>query len=78
MKVKRVETGPLEFVDDWTGIFIRGDNAFSYALAVSDILLYLDKASPVSWMYLESLRKLLIASDMSNPERPIPQKAVLK
>lgn len=25
---KRVETGPVRFGDDWTGVFIRGDNAF--------------------------------------------------
>jgi hypothetical protein len=23
----RVETGPLKFGDDWTGVFIRGDDA---------------------------------------------------
>jgi hypothetical protein len=25
---KRVETGPVQFGEDWPGIFIRGDNAF--------------------------------------------------
>lgn len=25
---KRVETGPVQFGDDWTGLFIRGDNCF--------------------------------------------------
>lgn len=28
----RVETGPIQFGDDWPGIFIRGDNAAHYAL----------------------------------------------
>lgn len=27
----RVETGVVQFGDDWPGIFIRGDNAFAYA-----------------------------------------------
>lgn len=27
----RVETGPLQFGDDWPGIFIRGDNALADA-----------------------------------------------
>ena len=27
----RVETGTVKFGDDWTGVFIRGDNAFGYA-----------------------------------------------
>lgn len=30
----RVETGPVRFGDDWTGVFIRGDNAFAYLLAL--------------------------------------------
>jgi hypothetical protein len=25
--MKRVETGPLKINDDWTGVFIRGDDA---------------------------------------------------
>jgi hypothetical protein len=25
---ERVETGPVQFGDDWPGVFIRGDNAF--------------------------------------------------
>jgi len=29
--MSRVETGPLKFGDDWTGVFIRGDNALSWA-----------------------------------------------
>jgi hypothetical protein len=27
----RPETGPIQFGDDWPGIFIRGDNAMGYA-----------------------------------------------
>lgn len=27
----RVETGPVQFDDDWPGIFIRGDDTFAYA-----------------------------------------------
>jgi hypothetical protein len=26
----RPETGPMQFDDDWRGIFIRGDDAFGY------------------------------------------------
>jgi hypothetical protein len=34
----RVETGPVQFGDDWPGIFIRGDNAMwlRYALSCGD------------------------------------------
>ena len=28
----RVETGPVQFGDDWPGVFIRGDNALAFAM----------------------------------------------
>jgi hypothetical protein len=34
----RAETGTMKFGDDWTGVFLRGDDAFGYANALSDIL----------------------------------------
>lgn len=34
----RVETGPVMFGDDWTGLFIRGDDAFGFALSLRAIL----------------------------------------
>lgn len=34
----RPETGPMQFDDDWTGVFIRGDNAAGYAQALSRLL----------------------------------------
>jgi hypothetical protein len=35
---ERVETGPVQFGDDWPGYFIRGDNAFALRLAIANIL----------------------------------------
>lgn len=35
---KRVETGPLQFGDDWPGVFIRGDNAAAYAMNLQLLL----------------------------------------
>lgn len=29
--IRRVETGPVAFGNDWPGVFIRGDDAFGYA-----------------------------------------------
>lgn len=29
----RVETGVVQFGDDWPGVFIRGDNAAYYSMA---------------------------------------------
>lgn len=35
----RPETGPMRFGDtDWTGVFIRGDNAFQYRMLLEQIL----------------------------------------
>lgn len=28
----RVETGPVRLGDDWTGLFIRGDDCFAWAM----------------------------------------------
>lgn len=36
---KRVETGPVKFGDDWTGVFIRGDNCFGYVAQLRAVLL---------------------------------------
>lgn len=34
----RMETGPVQFSNDWTGIFIRGDNAFGFAVDLQVVL----------------------------------------
>lgn len=34
----RVETGPVQFGDDWPGVFVRGDNAFGYAMALQEAM----------------------------------------
>lgn len=40
---ERVETGAVQFGDDWPGVFIRGDNAFYYCGALRAYI----KAKPV-------------------------------
>jgi len=35
--MKRVETGPIRFGDDWPGVFIRGDNAFGWAIHLREL-----------------------------------------
>lgn len=37
-KIDRVETGPIQFGEDWPGYFIRGDNAFDITMAIQSIL----------------------------------------
>jgi hypothetical protein len=34
----RIETGPIQFGDDWPGVFIRGDNALYFAEQLRVIL----------------------------------------
>lgn len=36
--MSRIETGPIQFGDDWPGLFIRGDNAIGYALQLQLLL----------------------------------------
>ena len=35
---KRAETGVMAFGDDWPGVFIRGDDAFGFALSLRELL----------------------------------------
>ena len=34
----RVETGPTKFGDDWSGIFIRGDDCLSFSICLENAL----------------------------------------
>lgn len=52
----RVETGPVRFGDDWTGVFIRGDNAFGYIMAIDRALALAAAGEPLTMMRLRSLR----------------------
>jgi hypothetical protein len=42
----RVETGDVQFGDDWPGLFIRGDNAFALALAVKRLQKHFEDKPP--------------------------------
>jgi hypothetical protein len=35
---QRMQTGKMEFQNDWPGVFIRGDEALSYAAAIRRLL----------------------------------------
>jgi hypothetical protein len=59
----RPETGAMSFGDDWPGVFIRGDNAFHFAIYLrmaSKRLKESDSASDAFMSgYLQSLAELL-------------------
>ena len=58
---KRVETGPIQFGDDWPGIFIRGDNAFGMVMALRSYIAAPD--SPLGQIGIKGvIRRLLSAN----------------
>jgi hypothetical protein len=76
---KRVETGPIQFEGDWPGTFIRGDQSFFFANALS-LLLKRIKDKPdyatrlVSDIPVKNLLKLLQSSDLNRRHRKKAQK----
>jgi hypothetical protein len=57
---RRVETGPVQFGDDWPGVFIRGDDTARYAMALRYALLRLDPAQdPLNDLAVASLAALI-------------------
>lgn len=55
----RVETGPVQFNDDWPGIFIRGDNAAYYAFMLESYLLNGGSNDAFATSTMNSLLRLL-------------------
>jgi hypothetical protein len=65
----RIETGSLQFGDDWPGIFIRGDDAFDYAMLLREIV----ETKHLSLWYqgrLGTFQQLLSSCNVSN-QKPI-------
>lgn len=66
----RPETGAMRFDGDWRGVFIRGDNAFGYAMNIKEILSEEnpDIAKRIGRTSLEGLLELLLSSDERNED----------
>lgn len=65
---QRVETGPTQFGGDWTGIFIRGDQALYLAAMLAGI-----PEPKHDWLaatVLSNLRKLLATCEHRAPAPP--------
>ena len=58
---KRVETGPVQFGDDWPGVFIRGDDAFG-------LVMQLKQPITREWT-MDHLLRLLDSAHL-RPEKP--------
>lgn len=54
----RVESGPIQFGEDWPGVFFRGDNALFFAIAVAEATKQL-RAHDASWTLLAQLEGLV-------------------
>ncbi len=67
----RVETGAVQFGDDWPGTFIRGDNAMNYAVHLEAVLKASQDAPAISRAVVLSLLDDLIESNISPPPRKI-------
>jgi hypothetical protein len=55
----RVETGPVQFNDDWPGVFIRGDNAAYYAFMLESLMLDKHGEQAQSLAVMNNLLRLL-------------------
>lgn len=69
-KGNRVESGPLQVNDDWPGVFIRGDNAMFYGMALRDLLSMLDQERDIqrtlAMSPLYGLAELLASCNVNN------------
>lgn len=72
---KRPETGTMRFGSDWTGIFVRGDNAFYYAGALNLLLAAGGQDAPEALFAKSALRELadLLTSSMHGGSEPAAQ-----
>ncbi len=66
----RVESGPTQFGSDWCGLFLRGDNALAYALAVEAAMHWIDKDA----VMVKTQMANLLADLRSCDERLLPRR----
>jgi hypothetical protein len=64
-QAERVETGPVQFGDDWPGVFIRGDNAFYIAMCLRRVVEHGLEADPLATLMLKGFADTLAASDLT-------------
>lgn len=62
-KTPRIETGVIQFGEDWPGVFIRGDNALYYAMSLRQVLDSLDPEHALAGVVLKGLADLLSSCD---------------
>lgn len=63
----RPETGPMKFGNDWRGVFIRGDDAFNYAMHLERLMRHQPPGDVIGMMVVRTLHELLRSSDERVP-----------
>jgi len=66
---RRVETGPVQFGDDYPGIFIRGDQAFHFACNIAFLLGSIERGktpSEIEKSIVRNLGELLRECDLNS------------
>ncbi len=58
-QAERVETGPVQFNEDWPGVFIRGDNAGWLALCLEQYMTAIEKGEKPGAFDEAALKELL-------------------
>jgi hypothetical protein len=66
----------MKFGDDWTGVFIRGDDAFGYANALAEVL-FTSAEESLAAHQLKGLLELLRSTNEQNELKPAPASQVL-
>ncbi len=56
---ERVETGPVQFNEDWPGFFLRGDATLYYAMCLENVLNAVETGEDPDAVFLLSLQNLL-------------------
>lgn len=66
----RPETGPMQFGDDWPGVFIRGDNALADAALIAQVLPMMPPDAWAATAVLEGLLNTLRSCRVGNTGWP--------
>lgn len=64
---ERPETAPMQFGDDWPGLFIRGDNAVYIGRLLQEVLdVVVPPLSPIEYSLMEVAKLRQLAVDLQN------------
>lgn len=61
--MSRPESGTMKFGDEWTGVFLRGDDAFGYAVALEALMEASSNAAVMAHVQLGGLLRVLKSSN---------------